>query len=118
MMIIGVWMLEGWTGIQAQPPGGKCAERGAGLLRYLKDSVGITAEQELRISRIQDSTCMHVQALMKQHGGNKEQAKPELERTRREGMEKIKAVLTEEQRARLRSKRQERNRNYGIPPGL
>lgn len=118
MIIIGFWMLEGWSGLQAQPRGGNCAERGTVLLRYLKDSVGITAAQETRITAIHDSTCMRVQSIMKQNAGNREQAKPELERVRKEGMEKIRAVLTEEQKAKLRSKRQERNRNSGLPPGF
>lgn len=118
MMSICLWLSAAWNGLQAQPRGGNCAERGTVLLRYLKDSIGINAVQEARITGIHDSTCVRVQSLMKQYNGNREQAKPEMERVRKEGMEKIRAVLTEEQRAILRTKRQERNRNTGLPPGL
>ena len=117
-MLAVLLMLTACSILTAQPPRGNCAQRGAMLLSYLKDSVGIDAAQQNRINAIHDSTCMRVQALMKQYSGNKEAAKPEIERVRREGMEQIRAVLTEEQRSRLRARRMERNRNSGIPPGL
>jgi Spy/CpxP family protein refolding chaperone len=42
----------------------------------------------------------------------------EMEVIRKNSMEQIRAVLTEEQKELLRNKRKARNRASGIPPGL
>jgi hypothetical protein len=118
-----IWMVcmlmpASWIGVQAQTKGRNCTERNQVFMRYLKDSVRIDANQEVRIGAIQDSTCMLIQTTLKQYAGNREAANPEIERIRKESMLKVRALLTDEQRAYIREKRKQRNKNSGIPPGL
>jgi len=116
-MILTLLMLAGWAGIQAQPRQEFCAQRATTLLKFLKDSAGINTVQESRIRSILDSNCLCLQAVMKQYNGNKEQARPEMERIRREGMEQVRSVLTEEQRGYLRARRKGARGNSGMHPG-
>ena len=116
--ILALLLLTACSALTAQSQRGNCAQRGVMLINYLKDSVGINAAQQIRINAIHDSTCMRIQTLVKQYNGNREMAKPEIERVRREGMEQIRTVLTEEQRKKLRARKKEESRSAGIPPGL
>lgn len=118
LLIFGFMLLGGWVKVQAQPAADPCAQRGSELMRFLKDSIGITSTQEAQIRAIHDSTCARRLEVKRRTGGDREEMQREMEVIRKHSMEQIRAVLTEEQKEMLRSKRKSRNRASGIPPGL
>ncbi|MEN9512100.1 MAG: hypothetical protein RLZZ370_1919 [Bacteroidota bacterium] len=118
ILMLGFFMLVALAKVQAQPAADPCTQRGSELMRFLKDSMGITSTQEAQIRAIQDSTCARRLEVKRRNGGNREAMQREMEVIRKNSMEQIRAVLTEEQKEVLRNKRKARNSASGIPPGL
>jgi Spy/CpxP family protein refolding chaperone len=94
-------LLMGATATRAQAPAEKCGARGARMIQMMEDSIGINAEQKVKLQAIHAETCTKMQAARQAAGEDKEQAKNAMKAIRKESVEKIKAVLTPEQQQKL-----------------
>ena len=80
-----------------------CAQRGAGRLQRLKDSLGLTEVQLAELRTIHADACRRSQEAIAAAGGNREAAKAQLKTIRTESKAKTMAVLTPEQRERWKT---------------
>jgi len=80
-----------------------CAQRGAGHLQRMKDSLGLTEVQLAELHTIHTDACRRSQEAIAAAGGIREAAKAQLKTIRAESKAKTMAVLTPEQRERWKT---------------
>ncbi|MBI2955915.1 MAG: hypothetical protein HYY26_01250 [Acidobacteria bacterium] len=88
-----------------------------GAVRWLTEELNLTPEQQRQLEAILDETGRGYEAI-------RERTRPEYDRIRQEGREKIRAILTAEQRARFEElvrrideERARRRQRYETKPG-
>lgn len=84
------------------PDEGKPCERLDRMHQWMKDSLGLTSDQDARIIAINDSACTKLQAVRANHQGDKEAMRAESRKIMEETRNSYKSVLTPAQQKMMR----------------
>lgn len=103
--LILVFLVLFGAGTAAAQEAAPCRAGGMAWIETLADSMGLTPTQRTQMEAIRTESCKKAALALEAAGGNREQAKPELQLIRKDARTAAMAVLTPEQREKLKTMR-------------